>query len=1030
MPFLRQRRRCHLQRLEPRELLALSATFEDGLLQITSDEASDTVVVTSVGGIVKLNGANPLGAPIASSAVSAIEIMADMGADTINLAGVLAADFTSLALVEAYGEGGTDTFTGSELDDLFVAGPDYIDGDVDGNASVDFQDFLALQVGYGITSGASRGDGDLEGDGDVDFQDFLILQAHFGESVPLGTDSLAGGDGNDTLLGNQAANNLTGGDGDDLLDGAGGADTLTGGPGDDTLMYRDALVVLLDGGAGSDTLSIEAAGIELDLTSALTSGQLAHIEAVDLNGAGNNSLVVNRYDVLTLSDTSALTVTGDSGDSVRLHGDWTNLGTVIVDGLPFTHLVDGSANLLIQNTVSVVIEPVIDLITLDGTDGFRVALDAAGNGFVGFDVADAGDINGDGFDDIAIGAPFADPAPGVDTGNSYVVFGAASGFPASLDLADLSGANGFRVQGRVAGGRAGISVNTAGDINGDGYDDLLIGAFRATPAAKTEAGEAYVIFGRASAFPALLDLATLSLPDGFRIEGIDAGDRLGRTISTAGDVNGDGFDDIILGAHYAAPGGDTRAGEAYVIFGRETGYSSILDPATLSGADGFRLDGIDPDDVAGYWVDGAGDVNGDGFDDVVIGAFDAGPPSANNAGETYVVFGHAGPFAASLELTALDGTSGFRLDGVAAGDNSGYRVAGAGDINGDGFDEVLIGAYQADPGGKTKAGQSYVLFGHAGAFSATVALSSLNGANGFRIDGIDPLDASGAAVDGVGDINGDGFDDLLIGAYRASDGPVDSTGESYVLFGKSSAYSAAISLASLNGTNGFRLDGFATFGWSGYSTSAAGDVNGDGFDDFLIGAPRSNSQSGEVFVIFGRDFTGTATDIGTAAPETLAGSAAVDIVIAGGGDDTLEGAGGADVLRGGSGSDRVEIIDLLFARIVGGGGDDVLALTASGLHLDLTALAANRIRGIERIDLGAGGGSNANDLTLDRLDLWDLSDTTNRLIVAGDSSDQIFSNDAWTFVGTTTLASQTYNQYTLGDAELWVDSDIDQDELT
>jgi hypothetical protein len=161
-------------------------------------------------------------------------------------------------------------------------------------------------------------------------------------------------------------------------------------------------------------------------------------------------------------------------------------------------------------------------------------------------------------------------------------------------------------------------------------------------------------------------------------------------------------------------------------------FPPVINLSTLDGADGFRLDGIDGNDFSGSSVASAGDVNGDGFDDLIIGAFGAD----SNTGESYVVFGKASGFTASLDLSSLDGTNGFRLDGIDAFDRSGWSVASAGDVNGDGFADLIIGAWVAD----SSAGESYVVFGKASGFAASLDLSTLDGSNGFRLDGIDAFD--------------------------------------------------------------------------------------------------------------------------------------------------------------------------------------------------------------------------------------------------------------------------------------------------
>jgi len=333
---------------------------------------------------------------------------------------------------------------------------------------------------------------------------------------------------------------------------------------------------------------------------------------------------------------------------------------------------------------------------------------------------------------------------------------------AVVNLADLDGTNGFRLNGIDRSDFSGTSVSNAGDINGDGFDDVIIGAFGADPNGISAAGESYVVFGAAGGFAPSLSLAALDGTNGFRIDGINSFDFSGRSVSSAGDVNGDGFDDIIIGALFADPNGNNVAGESYVIFGAAGGFAPSLSLAALDGTNGFRIDGIDESDNSGRSVSSAGDVNGDGFADIIIGATDGdvngGDPNGNSdAGESYVVFGAAGGFAPSLSLAALDGTNGFRLDGIDADDRSGTSVSNAGDVNGDGYDDLIIGALDADPNGNSAAGESYVVFGAAGGFAPSLSLAALDGSNGFRIDGIDRFDNSGISVSGAGDVNGDGL---------------------------------------------------------------------------------------------------------------------------------------------------------------------------------------------------------------------------------------------------------------------------------
>jgi hypothetical protein len=342
---------------------------------------------------------------------------------------------------------------------------------------------------------------------------------------------------------------------------------------------------------------------------------------------------------------------------------------------------------------------IIPLSSLDGTNGFRLDGATAGDTAIGISVASAGDVNGDGFADIIIGAPGADPH-GLFSGSSYVVLGKASGFSASIDLSSLNGTNGFRLDGVAAGDHSGQSVAGAGDVNGDGFADVIIGAFAADPHG-SQSGSSYVVFGKASGFAATFDLSTLNGSNGFRLDGV--GDS-GRSVASAGDVNGDGFADVIIADPRAS-----ASGSSYVVFGKASGFRAAINLSSLDGTNGFRLDGVAAGDgIFGISVAGAGDVNGDGFADVIIGVPGA-DPHGRYSGSSYVVFGKASGFQAAINLSSLDGTNGFGLYGVAVRDLSGYTVAGAGDVNGDGFDDVIVGALLAAPHG-SDSGSSYVVF--------------------------------------------------------------------------------------------------------------------------------------------------------------------------------------------------------------------------------------------------------------------------------------------------------------------------------
>jgi hypothetical protein len=279
-------------------------------------------------------------------------------------------------------------------------------------------------------------------------------------------------------------------------------------------------------------------------------------------------------------------------------------------------------------------------------------------------------------------------------------------FRSVLQLSALNGLNGFQLSGEAAGDFSGSSVASAGDVNGDGFTDVIVGAPGADPNG-TDSGASYVVFGKAGGFAANLRLSSLNGTNGFQLSGEAAGDVSGRSVVSAGDVNGDGFSDVIVGAS-----GNDAKGAVYVVFGGALGFVYNLQLSSLNGSNGFQISGESIGDGAGASVAFAGDVNGDGLADLLVGGPGANPNGDySGTGTGYVIFGRASGFGSNLQLSGLDGANGFRISGPTFAYGGSLSVVSAGDVNGDGFDDlgvVVVGT--SHPYGAPAV--SYVVFRH------------------------------------------------------------------------------------------------------------------------------------------------------------------------------------------------------------------------------------------------------------------------------------------------------------------------------
>jgi hypothetical protein len=404
---------------------------------------------------------------------------------------------------------------------------------------------------------------------------------------------------------------------------------------------------------------------------------------------------------------------------------------------------------------------------------------------LGWDVGTVGDVNGDGYDDAIIASP-------TEAGRVYVYFGSAHG------LAKSSVPNWAIEKGDAFG----YAVSTAGDVNGDGFDDVIIGA----PAEdEVDAGRVYAYYGSARG------LNGGTVPDWTAVNGGSEDALFGYSVSTAGDVNGDGYDDVVIGSPFYDTD-DLNAGEARVYLGSASGLNA--DPIWIAYGD-RRLAEF------GWSVSTAGDVNGDGYDDVIVGS-----PSAAIGGDMATYVFHGSPEGPS---TSPDWV--VKAEEPFPDSLFGRSVATAGDVNGDGFDDVIIG----DAGFQFHLGAAYVYYGSPAGLSTSPDWIGSGDDENYS-------EQFGHSVSTAGDVNGDGFGDVIVGAI----GSENFGGRAYVYFG---------SAAGLRLSPALRVKNLQINAELGYSVGTAGDVNGDGLDDIIIGSPLFNdtqTDGGLAVVYYGR----------------------------------------------------------------------------------------------------------------------------------------------------------------------------------
>ncbi|WP_137158270.1 FG-GAP repeat protein [Rhizobium sp. FKL33] len=744
------------------------------------------------------------------------------------------------------GGAGNDTINGLGGDDTLIGGVgnDTVSGG-NGNDVINGGSGKNRLSGDGGNDRVTGGKDADRIDGGAGNDNIKGLDGNDGLNGGDGNDTIYGGGGNDVINGGSGKNRLYGDGGNDRITGAKDADRIDGGAGNDTL----------NGGAGNDTLIGGAGqnklfgGSGVD-TAVFTGVVTDYTASYDVDG---RLIIFKSGSEALLDKTVELIKFGDTTIDRRIVEMPIIISATTADGDVVSGATTTDSTLVLNGTS----DPFARIVVYDGKTKIGVAV-AGADGHWSFDGARSALSNGAHL--FTVTASYGDDLPATTSAGATFTINAASYM---VDLTTLSPSQGFVIEGEAKDDGAGSSVSSAGDVNGDGFNDIIIGA-NGNDRGGSTAGAVFVVFGKATGIDVdsnnVFDLAGLTADKGFIIKGEMAGDLAGNSVSSAGDVNGDGFDDIIVGARDNDDAGD-KTGAAYVIFGTASGFGAavagqrVVDLSTLSASHGFIIKGDTVGDQAGWSVSSAGDVNGDGFGDMIVGA-PYGDDGGDSAGEAYVIFGTASGFGSKvagqrvIDLSTLTASQGFVLRGGQSpskngpyGSDTGASVSSAGDLNGDGFDDILVGApldSNDDPDPND----------YSGGFGRAYVIFGTDSGFGTDVAGrqvIDLLTLQAGEGTYLAGSSGEG-----VGSAVSSAGDVNGDGFDDFIAG--SVNTASVVFGGTELEFGFRIVDNYSDTIVHARVASAGDINGDGFDDLIVGGAANSKTAylgGQAFVIFG-----------------------------------------------------------------------------------------------------------------------------------------------------------------------------------